>query len=101
MLIPGCQVDEFGAPRVEPQPEGPPARRRPQLLGDQRACLGEVERSGPAGCESARVTPVVADDLAGADVHIRGDPGEGRPARRGVQHRRGDAAALQAGGHIR
>ena len=96
---------------VEPQPESAAAGRGAQVFGDRRAHL--VQRrsvDGPAApavaigrpCHKAqRVAGVVADHIGLGDVDRGGDAREHRAGQRVGQHRRGHAADLQPGRHVR
>ena len=77
MLVAGGELDERGAPGVQPQPERAAPGRGAQVFGDQRPRRPAAERHGRAQPsvgrrgEAQRVAGVVVGDIVVGDVDRR------------------------------
>ena len=92
MLVAGSKLDQRGAARVQPQPEGTSPCGAAQMLADRRSDLRQ-RRPDQSRCppamfapvrlgEPQRVAGVIGSHLVVGDLHRGGDIGEERPGLR-------------------
>ncbi len=91
MFVSGRQLHQSRATRIEPLPEGLPARGSPQMGGDLITNLIEGRHDRPRAPsvrpgrrlgEAQRISCVVCGHLLIRDIHRSSDIGEHRPGRR-------------------